>query len=36
MGKGISSKSASIPGPCMQDYRVNDCIAMVFDFNKVK
>ena len=32
MGKGISSKSASIPGLCIQDYRMNNSMAM--DFNR--
>ena len=30
MGKSISSKSASIPGPRIQDHRVTDDVAMVF------
>ena len=29
MGKGISSKSAAIPGPYIQDYRVRDDMAKV-------
>jgi hypothetical protein len=29
MGKGISSKSAAIPVPYIQDYRVRDGVAKV-------